>query len=364
MITRNIITMSPKNTGVGRYISDLLAMKNVTQEIYTIIRTADNAHLDYFGKMVRGKEIPGLPSNWYFQNNFPKIAYHRFQKEIKKGLNKRNILFHYSDCFQTRFTPMERSLVTVHDIFVASEKYAKKYNYKINRFNIKNLMEFLKMENLIVDSNFVKNDLLDLGYEFEPKVVYLSYGRHMKKTNDRNALRKKFGLPLNKTLIISVSSNDPRKNIKSIPETLDRLDKNKFNVIRVGPPLQGAYNFNNLSNEEVNDLYNASDLLLFPSLDEGFGYPLIESMSIGLPIVASDIEVVREICSNAALLVEPNSRAFSTAIREVVERKEEMSALSLSRSVNFSPEIFEKNIEKIYKEILVKLDIETRTYDL
>lgn len=356
--------MSPKNTGVGRYISDLLVMKNVTREVYTIIRKADNADLDYFGRIVRGFEIPGLPSNWYFQNNFPKIAYRRFKNEIKKDLNKKDSLFHYSDCFQSRFTPLERSIVTIHDIFIASEKYARKYNYKINRFNVKNLREFLKMENLIVDSNFVRNDLMDLGYEFEPKVVHLSYGSHMKKLGDKKTLRKKYGLPLNKTLIISVSSNDPRKNIKSIPETMERLDKEKFGIIRLGPPLQGAYNFNELSNEEVNELYNVADLLLFPSLDEGFGYPLIEAMAIGVPIVASDIEVVREICSNSALLVEPNSKAFSTAIKEAEERKEELSALSLSRSVNFSPEKFENNMEKIYKEILENLDIETGAYEV
>ena len=356
MITRTIITMSPKNTGVGRYISDLLAMKNVTQDTYTILRKADNPSLDYFGKIVRGFEIPGLPSNWYFQNNFPKIAYYKFQREIKKSINKNYSLFHYSDSFQPRFTPLERSLVTVHDVFVASEKYVKKYNYKMNRFNVNNLKEFLRMENLIVDSNFVRDDIVELGYEFNPKVVHLSFGKHMHKISDRNALRKKYNLPEDKILVVSVSSNDPRKNPRSVVETMANLSKENYNLIRVGPPLPGAHNYSNISNEALNELYNAADVLLFPSLDEGFGYPLVEAMSIGLPIVASDIAVIREVCSNSALLVDIDSKDFSKGIKEAIERREELSKMGLSRSLNFTPEKFQNNIQNIYEEVYSQLE--------
>ncbi len=349
--------MSPKNTGVGRYVSDLLSMKNVSREVYTILRKADNADLDYYGKIVRGIEIPGLPSNWYFQNNFPKLVYHKFRREINNRLDSNHSLFHYSDCFQTRFTPMDRSLVTVHDVFVVLEKYVKKYNYKLNGFNVKNLKEFLKMENLIVDSNFVRNDLIELGYEFNPRVVHLSYGKHMRKIIDKSALRKKYNLPENKTLIISISSNDPRKNLRSVTETMAKLNSEKFGLIRIGPPLPGAHNFNNLSNDALNELYNAADVLLFPSLDEGFGYPLVEAMSIGLPIVASDIAVVREVCSNSALLVEVDSNAFSGGVKEAIERREELSAMGLSRSVNFSPEKFENKIQNIYEEVSSRLGL-------
>ena len=349
--------MSPKNTGVGRYVNDLMSMKSVHREVYTLLRKVDNANLDYFGDIIRGAEIPALPSNWYFQNNFPKLAYRKFQKEINRSLDKYQSLFHYSDCFQARFTPLERSLVTVHDVFVASEKYVKKYNYKMNRFNFKNLKEFLRMRNLIVDSNFVRDDIVELGYEFNPKVVHLSYGKHMRKMSDKNAIRKKYNLPEDKILVMSVSSNDPRKNLRTVVNTMENLNKENYSLIRVGPPLPGAHNFNNLSNEALNELYNAADVLLFPSLDEGFGYPLVEAMSIGLPIVASDIAVIREVCSNSALLVDVDSKVFSRGIEEAIERREELSKMGLSRSVNFSPEKFQNNMQNIYDEVYSQLEL-------
>jgi glycosyltransferase involved in cell wall biosynthesis len=55
-----------------------------------------------------------------------------------------------------------------------------------------------------------------------------------------------------------------------------------------------------LSAEEVADLYAAADIFVFPSLAETFGFPLVEAMSHGLPIVAADTPVNREVCGGAA----------------------------------------------------------------
>jgi glycosyltransferase involved in cell wall biosynthesis len=52
--------------------------------------------------------------------------------------------------------------------------------------------------------------------------------------------------------------------------------------------------------ERVWELYAAADIFLFPSLCESFGHPLVEAMACGVPIVASDIAVHREICGDAA----------------------------------------------------------------
>jgi glycosyltransferase involved in cell wall biosynthesis len=52
--------------------------------------------------------------------------------------------------------------------------------------------------------------------------------------------------------------------------------------------------------ERVWELYRAADVFVFPSLCESFGHPLVEAMAAGLPIVASDIPVHREICGDAA----------------------------------------------------------------
>lgn len=55
-------------------------------------------------------------------------------------------------------------------------------------------------------------------------------------------------------------------------------------------------------------LYAGSDIFVFPSLVESYGHPLTEAMASGLPIIASDIPVHREICGDAALYFDPHSQ--------------------------------------------------------
>jgi glycosyltransferase involved in cell wall biosynthesis len=63
--------------------------------------------------------------------------------------------------------------------------------------------------------------------------------------------------------------------------------------------------------------YNASDVLLFPSLWEGFGWPVLEAMACGTPVVASDIPALAELTAGSALLASPADEA---ALADHIER--------------------------------------------
>jgi glycosyltransferase involved in cell wall biosynthesis len=62
-----------------------------------------------------------------------------------------------------------------------------------------------------------------------------------------------------------------------------------------------------LGHQQVQELYREGDLFVFPSLCESFGHPMVEAMAHGLPIVASDTQVNREICGEAAVYFSPLS---------------------------------------------------------
>jgi glycosyltransferase involved in cell wall biosynthesis len=57
--------------------------------------------------------------------------------------------------------------------------------------------------------------------------------------------------------------------------------------------------------QEIEKLYQENDIFIFPSLAESFGHPLVEAMASGLPIIASDIPICREICGDAAVYFSP-----------------------------------------------------------
>jgi glycosyltransferase involved in cell wall biosynthesis len=61
-----------------------------------------------------------------------------------------------------------------------------------------------------------------------------------------------------------------------------------------------------VSGEQLRELYRTSRILAFPSLDEGFGIPVLEAMANGLPVITSDGSALREAAGDAAILVDPH----------------------------------------------------------
>ena len=68
------------------------------------------------------------------------------------------------------------------------------------------------------------------------------------------------------------------------------------------------------------ELYRAADVFVFPSYTESFGHPLIEAMACGLPVVAADVPVNREMCGDAALYFSPfDAEGCAAAVERVVD---------------------------------------------
>jgi glycosyltransferase involved in cell wall biosynthesis len=75
-----------------------------------------------------------------------------------------------------------------------------------------------------------------------------------------------------------------------------------------------------VSDERRQQLYREASMLVIPSLDEGFGIPALEAMTIGLPVVASNRGALPEVVGDAGLLVDPDDRgALATAMERVLD---------------------------------------------
>jgi glycosyltransferase involved in cell wall biosynthesis len=98
--------------------------------------------------------------------------------------------------------------------------------------------------------------------------------------------------------------------------------------------------------EEMAELYVGADVFVYPSVIESFGHPLVEAMAVGLPIVAADSAVNRELCRDAAIYFSPfDATDFARQIRRVLEDRQLRSSLvdaGVRRSLEFS---WKKHVE-------------------
>lgn len=105
---------------------------------------------------------------------------------------------------------------------------------------------------------------------------------------------------------------------KNIPRIVESLSELKLELRIIGELTQqqksqleqSGLNWTNafrLSDEEVLQEYVDSDFVLFPSLSEGFGMPIIEAQAIGRPVITSDISPMKDVAGIGAVLVDPES---------------------------------------------------------
>jgi glycosyltransferase involved in cell wall biosynthesis len=94
------------------------------------------------------------------------------------------------------------------------------------------------------------------------------------------------------------------------------------------------------SNDILNAYYSAAELLLFPSLMEGFGWPVIEAQASGCPVAASDIPSLREVAGDAAIFLNPqhptDAGAALAALLEDIHKRRELTAKGLENVARFS----------------------------
>ncbi len=105
-------------------------------------------------------------------------------------------------------------------------------------------------------------------------------------------------------------------------------------------------------------LLNGADLLVFPSLYEGFGLPVIEAMACGTPVMAGAIPALEEVAGDAAIYVDPHdqddiARAISRALTDV-ELRGRLISLGLERAKEFTWQNNARKTLKCYEEVVEK----------
>lgn len=135
-------------------------------------------------------------------------------------------------------------------------------------------------------------------------------------------VRSRYGLALDTFCLLNVGSNHPRKNVVAILKAVALLRQQGLPVhlLKAGADFTAAQK-NYLQQQNLTDcvayvgkpnqaelveLYNAADVLLTPSLYEGFGITPLEAMSCGTPVIASNATALPEAVGDAGVLVAPD----------------------------------------------------------
>jgi glycosyltransferase involved in cell wall biosynthesis len=237
---------------------------------------------------------------------------------------------------------VERQVVTIHDGFVLDhpEWYRKEFAAWY-RFLFTRLAG--RARRILTVSEYSRQRLVKLLRLPMEKVSVAPGGvdtsRFTPWLEGKKALfREQFGLP--PRYVLFLGSIEPRKNLCRLETAWQRVHSQHPDVVLViaggtGAPFSGKFkpcgqsirSLGYQDEDSLAGLYAAASAFVLPSLDEGFGLPLLEAMACGTPVVAAAAGAIPEVAGDAALLVDPLdpediARGLATVLSEPALRQE------------------------------------------
>ena len=294
---------------------------------------------------IRASPLQRLWKRWF---SHPRVV----DKAIRKSFSKGSCdIVHITDQEQAHLVPKRSKLpviVTVHDLF---HLFPSKMNLggqeidigeqnppSYRRRDIKKLKRGLSRADLLIcdskatlrdcQKNFpnVKSICVPLGIEvssYSPKERDLK----LEKVNDRCNL-------------LIVGSNDPRKRMEFICKVLGSIESSILNELQIHHVGQGESSYgqpaiidlalqnqvNNwtghgpsVSESKLMELRDISECLLFPSASEGFGYPPLEALASGLPVLCADLPSHNELMPDGYCLPAEEIASWKDSIIEIYQ---------------------------------------------
>lgn len=274
------------------------------------------------------------------------------------------------------------SVVTVHGLlpYLLQKKQGRDlYDSKIHRwFDALSVQGLRRAQRIIAVSHFLKGELvrhtgipderIDVIHEavdhdfFRPQTVPAS-------------IRERYGLDKRWRYVLYVGSEQPEKNFLTLVRAFAALRKRRRDVklLKVGQPefhserIAAVMLIQELGiNDDVmflghigNDLpliYSASDLFVFPSRFEGFGFPPLEAMACGIPVICSDAGALPEVVGDAALLVDPaDQQALVDAMEKILDDqtiRDKYVSRGVANAKRFQWDVTAQKTIEVYRRVI------------
>ena len=264
-----------------------------------------------------------------------------------------------------------RSVVTVHDLGYiyypqAHRPFDRLYLDLSTRFNASVASQ------IIADSEATKNDLVRKYHVPEERITVVYPGCNLEPVIDEagwRRVRERYHLP--DRYILHLGTLHPRKNILRLLEAFQSLatDFPDLHLVLAGKKgwlyeeifykaegLNGrVHSPGYIASEDLPLLLRKARLFILPSLYEGFGFPILEAMAAGTPVVCSNASALPEVAGDAALLFDPhNVEAMRETTRRVLEDealRAELIERGLERAKIFSWERCAKETLSVLEKV-------------
>ena len=337
------IFLHQKLGGISRYIvklNSLLNKKNHFSKIYCPITinnflVSSRSNKFYF---IHLKKIPLFCTKiFYITNNFLTLVYYFFIKPKLIHISYYNNFYNY---FKIPY------VMTVYDLtHEITDRNTQKFDKKKLLLNSKKIFCISKntKKDLIniykVKTNKIK--VIHLGvdqkifFKKEKKKYILFVGSRSKYKNFDNLL------------IAFSKSQYLNKNYKLLAFGGTKFTSNEIELIQ-NLKLNKKVIFTNGGDNKLKYYYMNASLFVFPSINEGFGLPILEAMRFGCPVACSDINVFREVAQNSCVYFKPKN---VDNIKNVIER--------VLKSYSFRQKLTKKGFLQIKKFPWEKCAFET-----
>jgi glycosyltransferase involved in cell wall biosynthesis len=218
-----------------------------------------------------------------------------------------------------------RNVVMVHDAAVLRSPRAYSPAYRLWHRSV-GLACIRRALKVLTVSEFSRRELISLAALAPAQVAVVHGGVEDRFTPDADRERAAHRLGLSRPYVLTVATDDRRKNLQALAQTARRLGQLGIDLAWAGDVrpyfaaangIPGARLLGYVDDELMPGLYSGARAFVLPSTYEGLGLTCLEAMACGTPVVASDRAALPETCGDAALLVDPDD---PTALAEAVLR--------------------------------------------
>ena len=250
---------------------------------------------------IKKKNVNFISSN--FNQTYTKLLYNYKTPDI----------FHFTYFNNSYYLKKKsRQVITIYDLI--KEKF---YKEKFKNENENKIKYFKNMDKIICISENTKKDLIDY-YKISPNLIKVI---HLGVSFDKDYITIDHLLP-DKPYLLFVGFRSRYKNFKNFINAYSKSKrlKNDFDVVCFGGDSFTSDEINFFKDSgiskkikkidgndlELNYVYKKARCFVFPSLYEGFGLPLLESMNMDCPVICSDSSCFSEVTNEAAKMFNPN----------------------------------------------------------